>query len=68
MEGKTEAFLILMHVLSQVDADGEERCPGAFWEGSNDLKTKCVQYPVDYTGVPFQYFRCLLYVDCWLEI
>lgn len=61
-------FLILIHVLSRVDIDGEERSFGAFWKGNNDLKPKCVHNPVDSIGVLFQYFRGFLYVDPWLEI
>ena len=68
MEWKTEAFLILIHVLSQVNVDGEERSLGAFWKGSNDLKPKCVHNPVNCIGVLLQYFKYLLYVDHWLEI
>lgn len=68
MEWKTEAFLVLICVLSQVDVDGEEKSPGAFWKGSNDLKPKCIHNPVDCVGVLFQYFKCLLYVDHGLEI
>lgn len=56
-------FLIVIHVLSQVDADGEESSLGTFWKGSNDIKPKCVHNPVDYIGVLFQYSKCLLYVD-----
>lgn len=54
---------MLIHVLSQVNVDGEEHFGKEAMTLSLDVSI--IQLNI---GVLFQYFKCFLYLNHWLEI